>query len=72
VITGATPALLKLALGGWMIFATGAWFSFIAWTLGHPALRERLRCNAHRIDHAMGVILLALGAAMLLSLIRHL
>jgi threonine/homoserine/homoserine lactone efflux protein len=71
VITGETPAWLKLALGGWMIAATGAWFCFIAWTLGHPGLRERLRRNAHRIDHAMGAILLALGAAMLLTLIRH-
>lgn len=70
VITGTTPAWLKLALGGWMIVATGAWFCFIAWTLGHPALRERLRRNAHRLDQAMGAILLALGVTMLLSLIR--
>lgn len=67
-ITTQTPTALKLGLGAWMIVATGAWFCAVAWTLGHPALRARLQRNAHRIDRAMGVILLALGAAMLHSL----
>jgi threonine/homoserine/homoserine lactone efflux protein len=68
VITTQTPTWLKLGLSAWMIVATGAWFCVVAWTLGHPALRTRLRRNAHRIDRAMGAILLALAAAMLLSL----
>ena len=67
VITGATPPALKLALGAWMIVTTGLWFSFVAWTLGHPRIRERLMRSAHWIDRIMGVILLALGAGMLAS-----
>ncbi|GAC1624545.1 MAG: LysE family translocator [Nevskia sp.] len=68
VITGSTPAGLKLALGAWMIVTTGLWFSFVAWTLGHPQIRARLLHYGYWIDRAMGVILLALGIGMLLSL----
>lgn len=67
VITSATPVGLKFALGGWMILATGLWFSFVAWTLGHPRIRSRLLRYGHWIDRVMGAILLALGAGMLAS-----
>jgi threonine/homoserine/homoserine lactone efflux protein len=67
VITGATPIALKFALGGWMIFATGLWFCFVAWTLGHPEIRRRLLRSGHWIDRAMGAILLLLGVWMLYS-----
>ncbi len=69
VITGATPSGLKFALGAWMIVTTGLWFSFVAWTLGHPRIRSRLLRQGHWIDRAMGVILLALGAGMLASVL---
>lgn len=65
VITGATPAGLKIALGAWMIVTTGLWFSFVAWTLGHPRIRARLLRYGYWIDRAMGAILLLLGAGML-------
>lgn len=70
VITGSTPTALKLGLGAWMIVTTGLWFSFVAWTLGHPQIRARLMRYGYWIDRVMGAILLALGLAMLLSL-RH-
>ncbi|MDP3293925.1 MAG: LysE family transporter [Nevskia sp.] len=70
VITGDTPTWLKLGLSAWMIAATGAWFSFVAWTLGHPHIRSRLMHSAHWIDRAMGAILLLLAAGMLWSLLR--
>ena len=57
---GATP-LLRATLGLWMVFATAAYFAFVAWTVGHPAIRRRLLAHAHRIDRAMGVILIALA-----------
>jgi threonine/homoserine/homoserine lactone efflux protein len=65
VLGGEVAAGLRLALGAWMVFATGAWFCFLAWTLGHPQVRERLRAWSHWIDRVMGAILLLLGAAML-------
>lgn len=67
LLGGAVPTSLRLALGAWMIFATGAWFCFLAWTLGHPQVRGRLRAWSHWIDRVMGAILLLLGAGMLLE-----
>lgn len=70
VIAGGTSTLLKLGLGAWMIAVTAAWFSLVAVTLDHPAVRGRLARGAHWIDRAMGAILLLLGAAMMVSLLR--
>lgn len=70
VITGATSTTLKLGLGAWMIVTTGLWFSFVAWTLGHPTVRRRLLGIAHWIDRAMGVLLIALGLGMVVALLR--
>lgn len=62
IASGASPAL-RLALGGWVVIATAAYFSFIAWTVGRPAVRARLRAQAHRIDRAMGLLLIGLAIA---------
>jgi threonine/homoserine/homoserine lactone efflux protein len=69
MIAGNTSTALKLALGGWMILATALWFSLVAVTLGHPRIRAALAASAHWIDRMMGAILLALGAAMLISVV---
>lgn len=70
VITGDTPVWLRLALGGWMILSTAAWFSLVSFTLGHAAIRGRLQKQAHWIDRAMGAVLLVLGLGMLLGGLR--
>jgi threonine/homoserine/homoserine lactone efflux protein len=70
VVTGPVPTGLKIALGLWIPFTTFAWFAFVALMLGNPAARRRLRGVAHWIDRAMGVVLLALGAGMLLGLLH--
>lgn len=62
---------LRLALGAWMVFATGAWFCFLAWTLGHPGVRARLFAYRHWIDRVMGVVLLVLGLALLAQGLRE-
>ena len=67
VITVGTSVQLRLALGAWMIFATGLWFCFVAWTLGHPRVRARLQAYGYWIDRVMGAILLVLGCGMLLE-----
>lgn len=67
VITGATPVWLRLSLGLWMALSTAAWFSLVSVTLGHPRVRQRLLASGYLIDRAMGAILLALGAGMILS-----
>ena len=67
VITRDTSIALRLGLGAWMAGTTMLWFSLVAWSLGHAALRERLQRQAHWIDRGMGVLLVGLG---LLSLVR--
>lgn len=69
VITGTTTAAVKLALSGWMIVTTGAWFSAVAWTLGHAEVRRRLLGSAHWIDRVMGVLLIGLAIGMLAGLL---
>lgn len=66
VITTQTPVWLRLSLGAWIVVTTGAWFSFVAVTLGHPRVREKLTAYAHWIDRVMGAILIALALLMLL------
>lgn len=70
VITETTPVWLRIALGGWMIFSTAAWFCFVAFTLGHPAVRRRLLGQAHWIDRGMGAVLVLLALIMLFSALR--
>jgi threonine/homoserine/homoserine lactone efflux protein len=69
VITGPTSPAMKVLLGVWLPLATFGWFAFVATMLGEAATRRRLRHVAHWIDRAMGVVLLALGAGMLVSLL---
>lgn len=63
VVTAGTPPGLRIVLGLWMTVATAAYFSFVAWTVGHAAVRRRLLAHAHRIDRAMGLILIVLAVA---------
>ncbi|WP_293374664.1 LysE family transporter [Nevskia sp.] len=70
LITGATPLAFKFGMGVWMIVTTGIWFSFVAWTLGHPAIRRRLLRVGHWIDRVMGALLIVLGIGMLASVLR--
>lgn len=66
VITTETPLSLRVGLGAWIVLSTGAWFSFVALSLGHARVRGWLSAHAHWIDRATGAILLALGVGMLL------
>lgn len=66
-VTTPTPLSLKLALAAWITLTTALWFSLVAITLGHARVRNALRRHAHWIDRGMGVLLIALAIAMLLS-----
>ena len=67
VITAQTSMALRLSLGTWIILTTGAWFSFVAMTLGQARVRAALTRYGHRIDQVTGAILIALGAGMLVA-----
>ncbi len=70
VLSAGASVTLRLGLGAWMILATGTWFSFLACTLGHPRVRERLRRHSHWIERVMGAVLLGLGVLVLLEGLR--
>lgn len=67
VIAAGASTELRLGLGLWMVLATAAFFSFIAWTAGLPGVRASLRARAHQIDRIMGAVLVALGLAVLVG-----
>lgn len=67
VITAGASPTLRIGLSLWLVLATAAWFSIVACTAGHPKLRSRLVSQAHRIDHAMGLLLIALALGVALS-----
>lgn len=72
IVSGPLPRGLMLALGAWLPLATFAWFASLALLLSHAGLRAALRRHAHRIDRAMGAILLLLAGAVLLRELRTL
>jgi threonine/homoserine/homoserine lactone efflux protein len=61
VVSGPMSTTLMLALAAWLPLATFAWFATVALLLSHAGLRRTLRRHAHRIDHAMGLVLIGLG-----------
>ncbi len=67
VVSGpvSTPMMIVLAI--WLPLSTFGWFATVAVMLSHPGLRRGLQRHAHRIDRAMGVILIALGGAVIVS-----
>lgn len=67
LVTTPTPLHLKLALAVWITLSTGLWFSLVAVTLGQPRVRQALSAYAHWIDRGMGLLLIALGLAMLFA-----
>ncbi|HSW14543.1 MAG TPA: LysE family translocator [Solimonas sp.] len=67
VITSSTPMGLRLLLGSWIVLSTGAWFSLVAVSVGHPRVRGRLVMHAWLIDRTMGALLIALALLLLLG-----
>lgn len=67
LVTTPTPLHLKLGLAAWIVLSTGVWFSLVAITLGHARIRGALQAHAHWIDRGMGLLLISLAIAMLLT-----
>lgn len=65
VVAGPVSVPMMALLGVWLPLSTFAWFATVALMLSHPGLRSGLRRHAHRIDHAMGLVLILLGGAVI-------
>ncbi len=67
VLAAGASVGLRLAMVAWLSMATAAWFSFLAYSVGHATLRQRLHAHAWRIDRALGLMLIALAVAIILG-----
>jgi threonine/homoserine/homoserine lactone efflux protein len=67
VVSGPVSTTMMLVLALWLPLSTFGWFATVAVMLSHPGLRRGLQKHAHRIDRAMGVILILLGGAVIVS-----
>lgn len=67
VVTPTTPLAWQLAYGLWMIGATMAWFSLVAYGFTQAKVRERFLRFGHWFQRATGLVLIALGLRLLLS-----
>lgn len=61
VISPATPLVERFAYGVWMILATAAWFSALAWSFSGSQLRRLILQRGHLFERAMGVLLILLA-----------
>jgi threonine/homoserine/homoserine lactone efflux protein len=67
VVAPSTPKLIQAAYGVWMSVATTAWFSMVSFFLTRERIRRAYLKAGHWVDRAMGVVLLALAAALALA-----
>ncbi len=70
VVAGPVSTPMMVLLGAWLPLSTFAWFATVALMLSHPGLRRGLHRHAHRIDRAMGAVLVLLGSAVILASAR--
>ena len=61
VIDIDTPTMIQLLYGGYLAFATFAWFALLSTVLGKPGVRQCLLRAGPWFDRAMGVVLLLLA-----------
>lgn len=65
VVAGPVSTATMLVLALWLPLSTFAWFATVALLLSHPGLRRGLRRHAHRLDRAMGAVLVLLALAVI-------
>lgn len=69
IVAGPVSVPMMALLAVWLPLSTFAWFATVALMLSHPGLRRGLHRHAHRIDHAMGALLVLLGSAVILRML---
>jgi threonine/homoserine/homoserine lactone efflux protein len=67
VVDPATPKVIQCAYGLWMSAATMAWFCVVSAFFTSEQVRGAFLRRGHWIDRAMGVVLIALAAALALT-----
>ena len=66
-VNPATSKWLQAGYGLWMAGATFGWFALVSVLFTAPELRQRFLRSVHWVDRGLGVVLLALAAAVVLA-----
>lgn len=66
-VSPATPRAVQAAYGLWMVFATVAWFTCVAFVFTRERVRRAFLRFGHWFDRVMGVLLIALAVRLALA-----
>ena len=66
-VSPQTPAIMKIAYGVWMAFATTVWFSSLSLLFSKQRVREFFKKSGYWFERSMGAILVALGVKLALT-----
>ncbi|GAA5217757.1 LysE family translocator [Corallincola platygyrae] len=68
VISPERQLIVKLFYGVYMAIATAAWFSLLAWFIGSPKFRSKLREKSHWLERVTGIALWIIAGKLLIDL----
>lgn len=69
-VSAATPGLVRLGYGMWVIVYTGAWFCLVSVVFTRQEIRDRFLRHGHWIDRALGVVFLGFAAGLAFANLR--
>ena len=67
IVSIETPTWVQAIYGGWMTFATGAWFVMLSLLFSGNKVRQFFADYSHWIDRVLGALLIVLACYILLS-----
>ncbi|HYC72365.1 MAG TPA: LysE family transporter [Opitutaceae bacterium] len=70
VVSPATPKLVQLGYGLWVIGYTAGWFTLVSLVFTRPEIRNRFLRQGHWIDRALGVVFLGFAASLAFATLR--
>jgi RhtB (resistance to homoserine/threonine) family protein len=63
-VSPATPRVIQLGYGGWMVVTTIGWFAFVAVAFTRPEVRRAFLRHGHWIDRGLGVVFLGFALSL--------
>jgi RhtB (resistance to homoserine/threonine) family protein len=70
VVDAHTPLTIRIFYGGWMAFATMAWFSLVAMAFTRPEIQRWFQSRAHWVDRALGIVLIGFAALLIFTSVQ--
>lgn len=70
VVSPHTPKAIQAIYGGWMAFATAAWFCLVSVMFTRDEVRRRFLHYGHWIDRALGVVFLGFALSLALASVK--